>query len=78
MAKFRPGFWVKRHGYSGETSYRDFDTYPECLREAKKLLKSGELTEIHIFRSKRGEWGEWFEIWELQGGKPVKKKEGWN
>jgi hypothetical protein len=33
--------------------------------------------EISIHRSRRGEWGEYFEVWQLVNGKPTIVKQGW-
>jgi hypothetical protein len=34
---------------------------------------------VSVYRSKRGEWGEWFEHWQLDSnGKPVIIKQGWS
>jgi len=51
------------------------------LRELRKDLKN-QLTRAHdgevcVARSKRGQWGEWFERWKLSGGEPRLVDEGW-
>lgn len=33
--------------------------------------------EIHVARSRRGNWGEWFEVWDMCAGKPRLLREGW-
>ncbi len=33
--------------------------------------------EVFVTRSRRGEWGEWFEKWVLINGKPTIIKKGW-
>jgi hypothetical protein len=33
---------------------------------------------VFVVRSRRGEWGEWFEHWELINGKPTIVKKGWS
>jgi hypothetical protein len=58
---------------SGET----FPTYANVLKNLKDLLQRSNSKEVTIFRSRRGEWGEWFEKWMLRGNKPFKFKEGW-
>jgi hypothetical protein len=37
-----------------------------------------EKNTVTVFRSRMGEWGEYFEKWSLVDGKPKKVKEGWN
>jgi hypothetical protein len=32
---------------------------------------------VKVYRRRRGEWGEWFEHWQLVNGKPKVIKEGW-
>jgi hypothetical protein len=32
---------------------------------------------VSVYRSRRGEWGEWFEHWSKVGGKCKIIKEGW-
>lgn len=87
MANFKPGFWVtteetQRNYRMSNSKHGSAYIYADTYRKLKPLIKeylplslSGEL---HIHRSKRGEWGEWFEVWQLQGGKPTIVKEGWN
>lgn len=54
-----------------------FDTYREVQKNMKLLLERSSNNEVCVSRSKRGEWGEWFERWQLQGGKPVIIKACW-
>lgn len=62
-----------------------FPTYRELKKNIPSIFQDytdqwGDgLTELHVFRSKRGEWGEWYEIWKPVGnGKYKIVKEGWN
>jgi hypothetical protein len=32
---------------------------------------------IFVSRSRRGQWGEWFEHWDLINGEPKITKQGW-
>jgi len=54
-----------------------FDTYAKLRRELKEMLESSTDNTVSISRSRRGEWGEWFENWELVNGKPKIVKQGW-
>jgi len=73
----RAGYWVKPTPSKTET--HQYDTY----RELKKTLKGHcekciEVEGVYVVRSKRGEWGEYFEYWKLDGeGKPYIDREGW-
>ena len=58
--------------------YKDFPTYTQLKREIKTYLEENITENITVFRTRRGEWGEWFEHWKLQGGKAVITKKGWN
>ena len=55
---------------------KEFPTYQKLKTELKKVLKKTNET-ITVFRSRRGQWGEWFEKWECVNGKPKIVKEGW-
>ena len=61
---------------TGKTG-KEFPTYAELKKNLKKLIQESPDKELTVFRSRRGEWGEWFEKWMLRGNKPFKFKEGW-
>ena len=53
-------------------------TYAEVKRNMKTLLEESESKVGTVSRSRRGEWGEWFEYWGFNAErKPVITKEGW-
>ena len=54
-----------------------YPTYQKLKSDLKNILPKCPDNKTTVFRKRRGEWGEWFEKWELQNGKPVKTKEGW-
>ena len=61
---------------------KTFTDYREAQKSARKILlqgddKHGKIDSINVTRFKRGEWGEWFERWELCDGKPKIIKQGW-
>ena len=68
MAQRRPLMQVGKE-------YKHFPTYRELKKNIRDYLS--DVKELYIFRSRRGEWGEWFEKWELVSGKPKITKEGW-
>lgn len=85
-ALFRPGFWHKTretlYNYRYSNSKRDavwveFSTYAELKRNIKKYLLETNEPHISVYRSRRGEWGEWVEKWELSNGKPKITNAGW-
>ena len=56
---------------------RRFNTYAEVKRNMKQLLQRSDSNIVYVSRSKRGEWGEWYEHWALSGGKPIIIEQGW-
>lgn len=72
MAKlFRPTLIV-------DGNAKEYPTYSEVKRNLKNILIKSEEKEVSVYRSRRGEWGEWFEKWKLNyANKPVKVREGW-
>ena len=54
-----------------------FSTYRELKKNMKLLLQRSNDNEVFVSRSKRGEWGEWFEYWQISNNKPVIFKQGW-
>ena len=56
---------------------KEFKTYRELKKNLVDLLKASENEIVTVYRSRRGEWGEWFEKWGLLNDRPVKLKEGW-
>jgi hypothetical protein len=90
MANFKPQVtymtFSSRHDYNSER-YRvtspyiteRFKTYAELKKALKRRILHDHIGEDRVFvtRSRRGEWGEWFEKWELINGKPTITKKGW-
>jgi len=54
-----------------------YPTYRELKKNIKKHLEENLEANISVSRSKRGEWGEYYEIWTLVNGKPGIIKSGW-
>ena len=54
-------------------------TYVELKKKVREYLTGNEMVddEIVVTRYRRGEWGEWFEVWTLDNGKVIIKKQGW-
>jgi len=53
------------------------NTYAEVKSRMKEFLQDSHNNEVNVSRSRRGEWGEWFEYWSMSNGKPVINKQGW-
>jgi hypothetical protein len=83
----RPGFWATTQEtyddyYRGNrkniSKYVSYPTYRELLKNIAKHIEEDLEKSIFVTRSKRGEWGEWFERWEIGvSGKPKIVKQGW-
>ena len=56
-----------------------FKTYAELKKALRERILHDHIGEDPVFvsRSRRSEWGEWFEKWELVNGKPTITKKGW-
>ena len=62
---------------SENTKY--YKSYRELKKDLKNILEVNIDDEgVFVVRSRRGEWGEWFERWKLIGGKPTIVKQGWS
>lgn len=91
MSNFKPQatFMTKeswdsyRNDYSGRTRKYvviQYKTYRELLKNIKQhCIDNIDADGVSVIRSKRGEWGEWFERWKIGvGGKPEIVKQGWS
>lgn len=76
----RPGCYISErtypYGYNNKNKWVSFPTYQELKKQLKELIIQNN-DDVHVFRERRGEWGEWFEIWGLKNDKPVIIKQGW-
>ena len=77
MANFKPGCWL-RNERGEKLEWRSFVTYKELKKNIRSLIEENrEDNEVTVFRSRRAEWGEWFEKWAIVDGKPKITKQGW-
>jgi hypothetical protein len=86
MSKFKPQATFAtedsiRDYYNGmrKTRYivNQYPTYTKLKRSMKAVLNASFDNNADIIRSRRGEWGEWFEHWTMVDGKPKIIKQGW-
>ncbi len=54
-----------------------YKTYRELKKDLPRVLAETNEAYISVYRSRRGEWGEWFEHWALINGKPKIITQGW-
>ena len=55
----------------------NYNSYRALRKDLKDQLKESVDNSASVSRSKRGQWGEWFETWVLSNGKPEITREGW-
>lgn len=72
----RPGF-NHRESFRDSGKWIEFPTYRELLKALPEYFKTSCEAEIHVFRQRRGEWGEYFEIHVSDGKKSRIIKQGW-
>jgi hypothetical protein len=87
MSAFKPQLTVitsetlreSRSGWKNKSPYKTirYSTYRELKKNIKNHLEENEESIIPVSRSRRGEWGEWFENWQLIDGVPTIIKQGW-
>lgn len=59
--------------------YRFYKTYRELKKDMINLLNECiDADGVSVYRTRKGEWGEWFEVWQFENGKPTIIKQGWN
>ncbi len=52
-------------------------TYKEVKRKMNAFMLDSFDENVNVFRSRRGQWGEWFENWSRVGSKAKIHKQGW-
>jgi hypothetical protein len=63
---------------NGETKVKPFDTYANLKKELKKYIGMSETNSVQVYRSRRGEFGEWYERWIMVDNKPKMIDSGWS
>ena len=87
MANFKPQITIiteetrrkSVNSYGKENPYKtiQYKTYRELKKNIKKHLQENIENVVCVSRSKRGEWGEFYENWKLIDNKPTIIKSGW-
>jgi hypothetical protein len=88
MSNFKPQITIvtaesvreASYSYGKKPHYKviRYETYRELKKHIRQHLEDAIEWPVSVVRSKRGEWGEWFEQWQLINGVPTIVKEGWN
>lgn len=71
---------MDRYRVSSPYIIKQFNTYAELKKALKDYILSNHIGDdyVSVNRSRRGEWGEWYEHWLKVNGKPTIVKQGWN
>lgn len=54
-----------------------YKSYRELKKSLVYWITESEDGQATVYRSRRGQWGEWFEVWKMVNGKLKIIKEGW-
>ena len=75
----RHDYNVERYRVKSPSITKQFKSYTELKKALKDYILDNHIgdTAVSVSRSKRGEWGEWFEHWEKVNGVPTIIKQGW-
>jgi hypothetical protein len=60
-----------------QTKTLTLPTYAEVKKRMKAFMNESMDENVHVYRHRRGEWGEWFEFWVRRGGKCEISHKGW-
>jgi hypothetical protein len=84
MAKFTPQVSyttqesIVEYRTSISTNFILYPTYRQLVADMNSIIKKSIDGVAYVSRSRRGEWGEWFEVWQEDSfGKPAIVKQGW-
>ena len=90
MANFKPqvtymtdtslhDYKVERLRVTSPSITKSFNTYAELKKDLKDYILDNHIgdDEVFVVRSRRGEWGEWYEKWIKVNGVPKIVKQGW-
>lgn len=76
MSNFKkPYAWYR--SIAGCDECKVFDNYRLLRKEMKDMMSDSKDNVITVTRTRRNEWGEWFEHWHMVNGKPTIVKQGW-
>lgn len=62
----------------GKNEYEFAKTYRLLKKKIADCINKSDDEQISVYRSRRGQWGEWYEIWKLSNGKPAISEQGWS
>lgn len=73
----KPFVWYRSQ--NGTDECRVFDTYSKLRSSMRAMMSDSVDNVLTVTRTRRGQWGEWFEHWQIDEStnKLTKVKEGW-
>lgn len=81
MPQFRPSVYYRAQEFANATPKEisfSKKTYALIKKEMPRFLNESYDGIVRVYRSRRGEWGEWYEHWAYnEKGKPYIFKQGW-
>lgn len=71
--------WASYRDRSGKDVDETFDTYAELRKSMRRMLGESADGQVGVTRTRRGDWGQWFERWAINEAtnKLEKIKETW-
>ena len=71
--------WATYRSQNGTDETRVFPTYAKLRGAMKAMMNDSVDNVVDVTRTRRGEWGQWFERWAIneQTNKLEKIKETW-
>ena len=76
MVQFKPVLYTNNHTHKGDVKI--YDTYRDLRKDLIDHLEHSVTGQVEVFRSRRGQFGEWFEHWQFNAErKPTIIKSGW-
>ena len=72
-------YTTKESFRNGKSVIKTYKRYSDLKKDLTKMCEENiDADGVGVYRSRRGEWGEWSEHWDLNDkGKPIIVKEGW-
>lgn len=83
MPNFKPSFSISANRHNeymlDGKEYKSFvfPTYAELKSKLRSIMEKYNVHEVCVSRSRRGEWGEYWEKWILSDGKLRIISKGW-
>jgi hypothetical protein len=57
--------WASYRSQNGTDECRTFDSYGALRKAMKEMMNDSVDNVVDVTRTRRGEWGQWFERWAI-------------